>query len=89
MAYQRSQVLEALQDLLDVFKQAAGSKDQDTNTLNQEELKQLIQSQLPFLITAKFEGCFDDFFKCMECEKGSNVDFREFMCLLATIVMCQ
>ncbi|XP_078280203.1 protein S100-A1-like [Rhinoraja longicauda] len=89
MACDPTQVQQALSSLLSVFKAAAVLTEGDKSTLDRTELRILIQNQLPFLSEKQdFEQQFEKFFKCMEDKKGSNVDFKEFMCLLATLVMC-
>ncbi|XP_059494483.1 protein S100-Z-like [Stegostoma tigrinum] len=88
MACELASVNSALEALLTVFKRAA-SHDSDNLTLSRGELHHLIKTELPFLVQPNFEKHFESFFQCMEGNPGSNVDFKEFMCLLATIVMCR
>ncbi|XP_041061206.1 protein S100-A12-like isoform X2 [Carcharodon carcharias] len=88
MAHDLTNVNVALHALLKVFKEAAASGDRDKTTLNREELHQLMKTQLPSLVHGDFEQRFEGFFRTLEGDERSNVDFKEFMCLLATIVVC-
>ncbi|XP_078412484.1 uncharacterized protein LOC144689269 [Cetorhinus maximus] len=89
MAHGLTHVNVALHALLKVFKEAAASGDQDKTTLNRDELHSLMETQLPSLVHGDFEKRFEGFFRTLEGADKSNVDFREFMCLLATIVACR
>ncbi|XP_072338083.1 protein S100-A1-like [Scyliorhinus torazame] len=88
MSFELSQVNCALQTLLKVFKDAASS-DNDKTTLNRKELYDLIQNQLPSIVQDDFDERFEGFYSCLEGGSNSKVNFKEFMCLLATIVVCR
>ncbi|XP_071779623.1 protein S100-P-like [Centroberyx gerrardi] len=68
--------------LLQTFKQYA-SADGNPNTLTKNEVKELFKTELPgFLEGGKNQCAVDKLLSSMDCDRDSEVDFTEFMCMV-------
>ncbi|GCC25027.1 protein S100-Z [Chiloscyllium punctatum] len=82
-----SQLEGAMDSLIHVFHNYSG-KEGDKYKLNKGELKELLQSELGnFLASQKDPSLVDNIMKDLDSNKDNEVDFNEFVILVAALTV--
>ncbi|XP_072226282.1 ictacalcin-like [Leuresthes tenuis] len=84
-----SDIQKAMALLITSFTKYSG-KEGDKNTLNKEELKELLQNEFgEMLCKANDKAAIDRIFKDLDRDKSNSVDFSEFVSLVCCLTqMC-
>ncbi|XP_017277707.1 ictacalcin [Kryptolebias marmoratus] len=84
-----SDIQQAMALLITAFTKYA-SKEDDKDTLNKEELKELLQNEFgDLLCKANDKAAIDRIFKDLDTNKSNSVDFSEFVNLVCCVTqMC-
>ncbi|XP_013868623.1 ictacalcin [Austrofundulus limnaeus] len=84
-----SDIQKAMALLITAFTKYA-SKEGDQDTLNKEELKELLQTEFgDLLCKANDKAAIDRIFKDLDTNKSNSVDFSEFVNLVCCVTqMC-
>ncbi|XP_053134053.1 protein S100-A12-like [Hemicordylus capensis] len=80
----------ACDKIIDIYHQYSElSKDRETDTLDKEEFKKMIEEQFPNCVkNARDPKGTDKFFEELNNNQNENIGFEEYMLLLSKFLIC-